>query len=483
MSKTSIKIATVLIVGLLFPPITTATSVLDLYANAKNATVFIATYDSRGDLLGRGSGFFIDEGIVITNRHVIEGAATYYRVFILGDDGMIDPACVKELGRSDIKLNLGDDVAYIRVYVECPHGSLYFAHSDPEVGDTIEVLGYPALGEDFFSSFNLINTYGTVLDKSSRGMIKDELVGPWFQINGKIHSGNSGGPVIKDGFAVGVAVAAHTDENGKPIDGLFVPASVIMTGLAYANTSTFGYLPQHLQKNPVYKNVVYKGSEKKEEKITETDPFNPIPSNGHIAISADCYKSLGKNAEATGYLKQQGDGCRCISSYHKEGNVCKPGAPEYMKNRKKIQKLESPKPSSIKENRPHTDRRSGDRKSGVKNTQSVSSKQLQGIWKLVKIEAYNPETKTFEDHTMADVQPGPPQYLFFQNDQACGSQSLPKGRCGDAPFEPFSIKRNIITIGKDSGEITLKGGKLILLVLPDKAIKITLKKMKKKSKR
>lgn len=118
------------------------------------------------------------------------------------------------------------------------------------------------------------------------------------------------------------------------------------------------------------------------------------------------------------------------------------------------------------------------------SSKAISSKKLQGIWKIVKYELYNPEMKKFEDHTMDDVQPRM-QYILFQKDQGCASQSLPKNRCDDSPFEPFSIEGNILTIGKDSSTITLKGGKLVLLpILPDDTkIRVTLKKVKKKSKR
>src|SRR3990167_5773963 len=124
-SITTLFIGISLIFGSIQIPITTAADE-DLYANVKSSTVLIASYDYRGDFIGRGSGFFVDEGIVITNIHVIAGAARYYRVFTTNSEDMADPLCCKDITRSAIKLNLEDDVAYLRVFIDCPHGRVLF---------------------------------------------------------------------------------------------------------------------------------------------------------------------------------------------------------------------------------------------------------------------------------------------------------------------------------------------------------------------
>src|SRR5258705_13214363 len=45
-----------------------------LVRRLKPSAVAIETFDSRGDKLSRGSGFFIDSGRIVTNRRVIAGA-------------------------------------------------------------------------------------------------------------------------------------------------------------------------------------------------------------------------------------------------------------------------------------------------------------------------------------------------------------------------------------------------------------------------
>lgn len=269
--------------------------------NTKTATVFIANYDYKDDFAGWGSGFFVDEGIVVTNKHVIEGGRNY-RIFATGADDAVDLDCYKDVGRSDVKINLDDDAAYIRVFLNCPHGVVHFADSDPELGEDVGVIGYPAQGT-LGESLNLTYTTGTV---------SGETTGPWLRTSAYIHFGNSGGPVVHNGRVVGVAVAKSIDEFGNYISGLFVPISIVKKGLSYANVSTFGYTPQEQQDNPAYD----------EPEEVSTDPFNPSIPNNKIASNGDCFRSLGEGGEATGY-----GGCQCKASYHKDptGTICLPG--------------------------------------------------------------------------------------------------------------------------------------------------------------
>ena len=57
-----------------------ASKTLDLVKLAKNvrrAVVLIEVFDNDGNLIKTGSGFFVsDDGLLITNAHVIEGAAS-----------------------------------------------------------------------------------------------------------------------------------------------------------------------------------------------------------------------------------------------------------------------------------------------------------------------------------------------------------------------------------------------------------------------
>lgn len=200
----------------------------------KTATVMIANYadDASKTFLGWGSGFFVDEGIVVTNKHVIEGG-DWYRVYVTGPDFAVDKTCSKNITKSDVKVNLDDDVAYIRVFLPCDHTVVKFAE-DPEAGDPAWVVGYP-FRESHEKSLTQVSTTGSVLGQSQLG---------WLRTDAHLDFGNSGGPVANQSGVIGVAVAKGTDEKGNFITGYFIPSSMIEKGLLYANDSRFGYTPQ-----------------------------------------------------------------------------------------------------------------------------------------------------------------------------------------------------------------------------------------------
>ncbi len=199
-------------------------------SDMKQATVFVVKYNSNGNFLGWGSGFFVDEGIVVTNKHVLEGGAIF-RVYATGDNEQIDLKCYKTINNSDVRINLDDDVAYMRAYLDCPHGVLDFA-DDPWDGDSISILGYPYRGS-FSSSKTLLVSTGSVTGSTPEG---------WRKTDAHLDIGNSGGPVVNDAGVVGVAVAKSTDSEGNYVSGYFIQSSVIEKGLLYANNSDFGYV-------------------------------------------------------------------------------------------------------------------------------------------------------------------------------------------------------------------------------------------------
>ena len=280
----------------------------EINANTKKSSVFIATYDNKGYFSGWGSGFFVDEGIVITNKHVID-ESKYFRIFATKDDFSVDLECYKDITLSDVKINLDNDVAYIRVYVNCEHGIVQFANNDPPKGQKIGIIGYPNKGT-VSDSMKLSISTGSITGETDQG---------WLSTDAYIHFGNSGGPVVENDRVVGVAVAKGETKDGQYVEGYFVPTSVIVNGLLYANTSTFGYTMQDLQKNNGY-------NAEPENFGTEGDPFDPIRTT-QFATNSLCKLRLGEGAESTGY-----GGCQCIASYHvsNDKKSCEPGADGYI---------------------------------------------------------------------------------------------------------------------------------------------------------
>lgn len=211
---------------------TVAWGASNLSENVSTSVVFIVNYDQDGKFLGWGSGFFVDEGIVVTNKHVIEGAHIY-RIYATGKDEKVNASCFKKITKSDIRVNLDDDVAYMRVYLDCAHGIMDFA-DDPKDSDPVSVLGYPYKGSVTIAQ-ELTVTTGTVIGHTVDG---------WVLTDAHMDLGSSGGPVVNGTDVLGVSVAKSLDENGEYAVGYFIPSSVILKGLLYANDSRFGYTPR-----------------------------------------------------------------------------------------------------------------------------------------------------------------------------------------------------------------------------------------------
>lgn len=203
---------------------------------AVSSTVLIASYSSNLTLMSWGSGFFVDEAVVVTNKHVINnGNAAMYRIFATAIDGTLREDCYRDVTKSDLRLNLDNDVAYIRAYILCDHEVLEFT-DDPVVGDPVEVYGYP------------INEEGGLAFTVTAGIVSGYTDNNWLRTTAYLDFGNSGGPVVQGSKVLGVAVAKSTDEAGNFIEGYFIPSTVIVEGLLYANDSQLGYTPGYMPK-------------------------------------------------------------------------------------------------------------------------------------------------------------------------------------------------------------------------------------------
>ena len=60
----------------------------ELVRRIKPSAVAIETFDSKGEKLSRGSGFFVEADRIVTNRHVLEGA---YRAEVHSSSGAVFP--------------------------------------------------------------------------------------------------------------------------------------------------------------------------------------------------------------------------------------------------------------------------------------------------------------------------------------------------------------------------------------------------------
>ena len=163
----------------------------------------------RGQSLG--SGFIIDaqQGIVVTNNHVIDGADEIN--VILQDNTSIRA----ELMGTDPRT----DIAVLRIRTDRPLTAVPWGNSDEaQVGDWVIAIGNPfGLGGSV--------TAGIV---SARGRdIRQGLYDDFIQTDAAINRGNSGGPLFNlQGQVIGINTAIYSPSGGSIGIGFAIPSSL-----------------------------------------------------------------------------------------------------------------------------------------------------------------------------------------------------------------------------------------------------------------
>jgi len=150
------------------------------------AVVTIQSFPAKGGA-SSGSGFFIDQDMIVTNWHVINGGA---RFAIQASDGQSYRVT------STVTVDKDNDVAILRVLPKLSTDStLHLSYELPEVGEHIFVIGTPL---------------GILKGSVSDGIVSAvRHLGPGtfaIQITAPISPGNSGSPVVNmRGLVVGIA--------------------------------------------------------------------------------------------------------------------------------------------------------------------------------------------------------------------------------------------------------------------------------------
>ena len=157
-----------------------------------------------------GSGFIVDaDGIIVTNRHVIEGA---YALFVGLADGSRVPA--KLVGKA-----LNFDFALIKIDVGHPLPVAKIGDSDTlRVGQRVIAVGNP-LGYSSSASAGIISA----LHRNGGLSAYDDLI----QTDATINQGNSGGPLFNmAGEVIGINQAIRTQNKGGSIGiGFSIPVN------------------------------------------------------------------------------------------------------------------------------------------------------------------------------------------------------------------------------------------------------------------
>jgi len=155
-----------------------------------------------------GSGFFVDNGTVITNNHVVTNAPIVSVVLANG----------KKLLGTVIIRSESRDLALVKIKEEyAPLDSLppplVLRDQKPEIGELAIALGHP------YGLSHVVSTFGRIsaVDISGKdiGEEKAGIKKTYIQTDAAINPGNSGGPLLdSSGRVVGVNAAMLRGANG-----------------------------------------------------------------------------------------------------------------------------------------------------------------------------------------------------------------------------------------------------------------------------
>jgi putative serine protease PepD len=197
----------------------TTSAVSAVYQRVKNGVVEIqTTTGAQTDPLGNstpggatGSGFVIDEeGHIVTNQHVVDGAQS---VKVRFSDGTVVDADI-------VGTDPSTDIAVLDVDV--PSSELtplnFASDTSLQVGDSVIAIGSP-FGLEGTLTTGVVSALGREI-QSPNGFTIENAV----QTDAALNHGNSGGPVLDSaGHVVGVAAQIRSESGGSDGIGYAIP--------------------------------------------------------------------------------------------------------------------------------------------------------------------------------------------------------------------------------------------------------------------
>src|SRR3954447_5183146 len=208
-----------LLILLLPIPIEAQDILPDLVRRIKPSAVAIETFDSKGEKLSRGSGFFVEVDRIVTNRHVLEGA---YRAEVHSSSGAVFPV------KGVLAVDAEGDIALLKIDAPAPPiRPLALDKTSPQEGESVVVIGNPlglegSVTNGIVSAVRDIPTFGRII-----------------QITAPISSGSSGSPVVNmQGQVIGIATLQIT--GGQSVN--FAIPSERISQLQVAQTPTMSSL-------------------------------------------------------------------------------------------------------------------------------------------------------------------------------------------------------------------------------------------------
>jgi putative serine protease PepD len=200
-------------------------SVGEIYKRAYRGVVQITVTQSPAGPFGgastaQGSGFVYDaSGNIVTNAHVVEGAASIsvkfwngrtYKATLVGSDASADLALIKVDAPGSVlhPLTIGDS-------------------STLQVGDSVVAIGSPfGLNESVTSG--IVSALHRDITAPDNATIHDAV-----QTDAALNHGNSGGPLLDDeGKVVGVNAQIESSSGGDDGVGFAIPSTLLRSTIA-----------------------------------------------------------------------------------------------------------------------------------------------------------------------------------------------------------------------------------------------------------
>ena len=200
---------------------------VDLYRRVAPAVVTVTTHAQRRGFFaemvpreGFGSGFVIDDdGHILTNYHVIEGAQ---QIEVEFEEGVAFPALVVGHDRRfDLALLKIDAPADLLQPVE------FGSSADLQVGQRANTIGNP------FGQYSRSLTTGVIsgLERTLEAG-GDRFVGGIIQLDAAVNQGNSGGPVLdSSGRVIGIITALFSRNGANTGVSFALPVDTIVRAL------------------------------------------------------------------------------------------------------------------------------------------------------------------------------------------------------------------------------------------------------------
>jgi S1-C subfamily serine protease len=194
-------------VGVL-PPENEQLTVAEIVDQVEPSTVLVRLAPPDGEVISSGTGWVLDadEGLIVTNHHVVSGG-TRFSVSVGGEDRRAQLIAAAPC----------EDLAVLRVddtkgLTDLPLGD----QSMLEQGDDVVALGYPRTAA---RPDKLVATRGVVSQVRTLLTLADPRLPNVVQTDAAINPGNSGGPLVNgDGELVGVNTVIYRRFNDTPIE-------------------------------------------------------------------------------------------------------------------------------------------------------------------------------------------------------------------------------------------------------------------------